>query len=207
MAEFQWSSFEALSTELNQIDDTRIHHHSLAVQIEASDAMKLLYQRNLRRKGSLRGLDLHKLLETHHDAECTDIRDRIYGLLGLASFPANAPSMTADYSVPVRTLYTLTLQHFNDNYFFSVGRVPSIITLQKYAALLQRMFKLDHIDSLVTEELCKICPPRAQAGSRNPSSNLKGDWTELSDLAENRRIQNRIAQRNYRKMCSRNVIH
>lgn len=33
------------------------------------------------------------------------------------------------------------------------------------------------------------------------SANPNEDWTKISDLAERRRIQNRIAQRNYRK-CS-----
>jgi hypothetical protein len=122
--------------------------------------MRLHSQRNLWKDlpSQERRLELCELLEAHHDAECTDIRDRLFGLLSLSSLPGTTPAIVADYSISVRELYTQTLNYLYRTYSLNAGQSLSTSQLRKHAVLLQQIFKLDHMESIVEEEINKIRP-------------------------------------------------
>ncbi|KAL8903256.1 MAG: hypothetical protein Q9207_004048 [Kuettlingeria erythrocarpa] len=51
----------------------------------------------------------------------------------------------------------------------------------------------------------KFASVHSTSSAFSASANPNEDWTKISDLAERRRIQNRIAQRNYRKKIKRRL--
>jgi hypothetical protein len=184
--QFPWSSLKALVTELNHIEDTRVFQHPLATAIKASDAVRLYNQRNLwsrlpdRQSTFSSEFELFELLEAHRDAECTDIRDRVFGVLGPTSGSCSSTDRTlipiaADYSLSAMVLYANVVGH----YYITRRRCSSNLLvraseLKEYGLMLQKVFKLDHLDELVYEVVYKT---------------LREDWVGVAQKEEEKRLQ------------------
>ncbi|PVH79408.1 hypothetical protein DL98DRAFT_655500 [Cadophora sp. DSE1049] len=100
---FEWNSFENLYGKLKTLElRSWILHHEYAAVILYSSASVMVWQRAHWRHPETSAPRLRTLLETFEDWQCSDIRDKVYGLLGLVGQDA---AVVVDYSKSAEELY------------------------------------------------------------------------------------------------------
>ena len=180
---FNLSCLNNLFERLNEIlADGRIEHHPHANAILDSDASRITQQkyawRSLQSESRL-GFSLKHLLETYHDMECTDIRDKVYSLLGLVhTKDPMAMSMTvqADYSKSTAELYMEVLHSV-----FADQEIHSVKDRMQFIGLLRGALKLSPSDVKLISETAKFLPTtefQAYRPLKNKSNKTK-DFDEI----------------------------
>jgi hypothetical protein len=117
---------------------------SLRIAIETGTAARL-YDIRLMRKDAPTpspkvtelglGNPLRSILGLAQISECQEIRDKIYGLLGMATI-----GMPVNYNLDLFSLFTETLYHFKDALCSTLGNAHEIYTA-RLSQLLQRLLK------------------------------------------------------------------
>lgn len=126
----------------------QIEHLPFAAAVNSSDAVKIIHQRLLwDTLPDLRGFSLSDLLITFKDMESTDIRDKVYGLLGLVDDDElQSLGFFADYSKSRIELYASMLRSIQGHHHLQ-GK-----EFDKFASLLQHILRLSSSEMLVEIE-------------------------------------------------------
>lgn len=88
---------------------------------------------------------LEMLLEKFEDAQCEEVRDKVYGLLGLANDCQDAP-LQVDYSAPLRQIYADVIRFQNsarplgEGYWHNHPDLDRPVRLVRFSQIVQRAF-------------------------------------------------------------------
>ncbi|KAL3605229.1 hypothetical protein FPOAC2_00171 [Fusarium poae] len=99
----EWSAAESLYLKMKSLEDENWQtHHEYVVQVLQSSAAVMIWQRAHWRHPDTTAPSLLTLINIFQDWQCSDIRDKVYSLIGMAS---KDTAVTPDYSLSAHQLY------------------------------------------------------------------------------------------------------
>ena len=100
---FKWGIVENLCLTLKTLEDTHwFAHHEFVIEVLQSSAMVMVWQRAHWRHLLTPTPSLRMLIEIFRDWQCTDVRDKVFALVSMAS---SNTAIIPDYSQPARQVY------------------------------------------------------------------------------------------------------
>ncbi|KAK7723285.1 hypothetical protein SLS63_008938 [Diaporthe eres] len=98
-----WTAFDRLYRTLKTLDDMSwATHHRHAIAVLQSSALTMVWQRAHWRHPKTPIPTLQTLVEVFQDWKCSDLRDKVYALVGIA---ATGSAVVPDYSRSARQVY------------------------------------------------------------------------------------------------------
>ncbi|KAF5537201.1 hypothetical protein FNAPI_11487 [Fusarium napiforme] len=106
---FTWDDIEKLYLKLKTIEESNwFAHHEYHLMVMQSSAAVMIWQRAHWRHPDTPVPSLQTLIEIFRDWQCTDLRDKVFALSGMAT---EESTVEPDYALTTREVYFAVLQH------------------------------------------------------------------------------------------------
>jgi len=155
-----WECFTTLLDKIKDVETRgRIQHNPYTAAVAASDAMRIV---DSKRKWLSLTFDdkasaLVYLLEIYCDMESSEIRDKVYGFLGLVQGVAlqDVNEIIPDYSLPPQGVFSEAYQRLQMSPKFA-GRKAK----EDLIELLRDTLRITHSDAVIESAIKEAAPPR-----------------------------------------------
>ncbi|KLO88643.1 uncharacterized protein LW93_4453 [Fusarium fujikuroi] len=158
---FSWDDLEKLYLKLKTIEESNwLAHHEYHLMVMQSSAAVMVWQRAHWRHPDTPVPSLQTLVEIFRDWQCTDLRDKVFALSGMAT---EESTLERDYALTTREVYFAVLRHIEG---------PQ----EQFRALLSQIFGLAGLEvDLPGQNMVEYSTPSAQKLVLKARQN---DWTD-----------------------------
>ena len=135
---FSWHALSLIFSHLlGDVVSNRIEHHPYAAHVKTSFAASMVQQRQ--QKMTTAAFSLCDLIQMYKHMESTDIRDKVFGLLGLVQeSELRLLGISANYSMSPSQIY----KDFSDAYSFYAHRRGESNRVERFEKALEETLKL-----------------------------------------------------------------